>query len=92
MFNYVTGYEYTGKNAAILAEVDAESVVTFKQAISKLGVPGKKMKGLKKVATLYRFSKTEKVEDENGKQVAKPIPFSVFDTAEVLKRKQYEVA
>ena len=88
MFNYVTGYEYTGKNADILASVDAESVVTFKQAVKSMGLPGKKMKGIKKVATLVRFSKTEKEADENGKMVAKPIYFSVFDAAEVLKRKE----
>ena len=86
MINYVTGYEYSGKNAAILASVDADAVVTFKQAVKQLGIPGKKLKGIKKIATLVRFSKTEKEADENGVQRPKPIYFSVFDANEVLKR------
>ena len=87
MINYVTGYEYTGNNANVLAAAGVDAVVTFKQAIKDLGISGKKMKGLKSCATLYRFSKTQKTEDEEGKTVAKPIPFSVFDAREVLKRK-----
>jgi len=87
MINYVTKREYTGKNAAILSEAGVNSVVTFKQAVRDLGIPGKKLKGLTKCATLVRFSKTEKVEDENGKQTAKPIFFSVFDASAVLARK-----
>jgi len=90
MFNYVTNYEYTGHNAAVLAGVDADSgVVTFKQAIRDMKVPAKKMKGIKAIATLIRFSKTEKeVDAETGKERPKPIYFSVFDAGEVLKRKQ----
>lgn len=88
MINYVTGYEYSGRNADILAGVDCEQgVVTFKQATKALGIPGKKLKGIKKVATLIRFSKTEKETDENGQQRPKPIYFSVFDACEVLARK-----
>jgi antirestriction protein ArdC len=87
MMNYVTGYEYSGVNAATLAAVGVDAVVTFKQAVKELGVSGKKLKGLKSCATLVRFSKNEKVEDEEGKTVPKPIYFSVFDANEVLKRK-----
>jgi len=87
MINYVTKREYTGSNAATLMAAGVDAVVTFKQATRDLGIAGKKLKGLKSCATLVRFSKTEKVEDENGKQVAKPIFFSVFDANAVLARK-----
>ena len=88
MINYVTQYEYTGMNADILAAADVDAVVTFKQAIKDLGVPGAKMKGLKACAKLVRFSKKETVEDEDtGQQKPRPIYFSVFDAAEVIKRK-----
>ena len=87
MKNAVTGYEYTGNNAAVLAAAGVDAVVTFKQAINGLGVSGKKLKGLKAVATLVRFSKTEKVEDEEGQTKPKPIYFSVFDAEAVLARK-----
>lgn len=87
-FNYVTGYEYSGRNADILAAVDAEGVVTFKQAVRDLKIPGKKLKGLKKIATLVRFSKKEtEVDPETGKERPKPIYFSVFDIQDVLSRK-----
>ena len=43
--------------------------------------------GIKKAATLVRFSKTEKEADENGKMVSKPIYFSVFDIKDVMARK-----
>ena len=87
MMNYVTGYEYTGNNAATLAAVGVDSVVTFKQAVKDLKVPGTKMKGLKAVATLVRFSKNKQKEDENGQMKPMPIYFSVFDAAAVLARK-----
>ena len=86
MMNYVTKREYTGANAATLAAANVDAVVTFKQAIRDLGVPGTKLKGLKACATLIRFGK-ETMEDETGKTVKKPIFFSVFDAAEVLARK-----
>ena len=87
MINYVTKYEYSGRNATILASVDADAVVTFKQAVRQMGIPGKKLKGIKAVATLVRFSKTEKEADsETGQMKPKPIYFSVFDVNEVLKR------
>tara|TARA_A100001201_G_scaffold141379_2_gene136649 strand:- start:435 stop:707 length:273 start_codon:yes stop_codon:yes gene_type:complete len=89
MINHVTGHEYTGKNFSTLLAAGFEEgseFVTFKQAIKLPGISGKKLKGIKKAASLVRFSKTEKVE-EDGKMVAKPIYFSVFDLKEVLKRK-----
>ena len=82
MFNYVTGYEYSGKNAAVLAGLDLENgVLTFKQATRELGIPGKKLKGLKAVASLMRFLKDE---DENGEKKVRF--YSVFDATEVLAR------
>lgn len=90
MINYVTGYEYTGKNFETLCMMgydEGDAFVTFKQAIKLDGISGKKLKGLKKAATLVRYSKTEKEKDENGKLVAKPIYFSVFNVKDVLARK-----
>jgi antirestriction protein ArdC len=90
MINFSTGYEYSGKNAAALIQLgydENDAFVTFKQAIKLDGISGKNLKGIKKAATLVRYSKTEKEQDENGKMVAKPIYFSVFDVKEVLKRK-----
>ena len=87
MKNLVTGYEYSGKNAQILMEAgydEGDSFVTFKQAIYGLGIAGKKLKGLKKAATLVRFSKEK---DAEGTETTKPIYFSVFDAKEVLARK-----
>ena len=89
MINYVTGNEYTGRNAATLEEAGfdyEDAFVTFKQAIKLDGISGKALKGIKKAASLVRFSKTEKVE-EDGKMVAKPIYFSVFDIKQVLARR-----
>ena len=88
MLNYVSGYEYTGRNADVLAETVVDAVVTFKQAIRDLKVSGKKMKGIKKVATLIRYSKKEtEIDPETGKEKPKTIFFSVFDVQDVLKRK-----
>ena len=90
MINFSTGYEYSGKNAATLIQLgydENDAFVTFKQAIKLDGISGKNLKGIKKAATLVRYSKTEKEQDENGKMVAKPIYFSVFDVKDVLKRK-----
>lgn len=82
MFNYVTGYEYSGKNAEVLAGLDLENgVLTFKQATRELGIPGKKLKGIKAVASLMRFLKDE---DEDGNKKVRF--YSVFDASEVLKR------
>jgi hypothetical protein len=44
------------------------------------------MKGIKKCATLIRFSSKDKVIDENGVEKPKPIFFSVFDAQDVLER------
>ncbi len=90
MINHVTLHEYTGKNYDALASAgyeDGSEFVTFKQAIKLDGISGKALKGIKKAATLVRYSKTQKEEDENGKLVAKPIYFSVFDVNEVMKRR-----
>lgn len=90
MFNHVTGHEYSGKNFDTLCAAGYEEgseFVTFKQAIKLPGISGKKLKGIKKAASLVRFSRTEKELDETGKMVAKPIYFSVFDLKEVLKRR-----
>ena len=90
MINYLTNYEYTGGNAIKLEQAGYDyddAFVTFKQAIKLDGISGKALKGIKKAATLVRFSRTEQVQDENGKMVSKPIYFSVFDLKEVMKRK-----
>jgi len=79
MKNYVTGFEYSGVNAATLAAAGVDSVVTFKQAVKSLGIPGAKLKGLKACAKLVMFK-----EDEDGEK--KPRFFSVFDASEVLAR------
>jgi len=63
MFNAVTKHEYSGKNEAILAQLgfgEDDAFVTFKQAIKLDGVSGKALKGIKKAATLVRFSRTKK--------------------------------
>jgi len=89
MMNAVTGTTYSGKNAQTLLAAgfdEGDLFVTFKQAISLDGISGKALKGLKSVATLVRYSKaTEK--DETGKEVKKPIYFSVFDLNDVMARK-----
>jgi len=89
MMNAVTGTTYSGQNAEKLLALgfdEGDLFVTFKQAISLEGISGKALKGIKKAATLVRFGKaTEK--DENGKEVKKPIYFSVFDLNDVLSRK-----
>ena len=95
MFNAVTKHEYTGKNEAILAQLgfgEDDAFVTFKQAIKLDGLSGKALKGIKKAATLVRFSRTEKELDETGKLVAKPLYFSVFHLEDVLARRVEEAA
>ena len=90
MMNAVTGTVYSGKNETTLLDLgfdEGDLFVTFKQAIKLDGISGKALKGIKKAATLVRFSKTEKEVDENGKTVARPIYFSVFELNEVLARK-----
>ena len=90
MQNAVTGTRYSGRNEETLLAAgydEGDLFVTFKQAIALEGISGKALKGIKKAATLIRFSKTEKEQDESGNLVAKPIYFSVFDLNEVLARK-----
>ena len=58
-----------------------DSVVTFKQAVKSLGIPGVKLKGLTACAKLVMF----KEDVESGEK--KPRYFSVFDAEEVLLRK-----
>lgn len=91
MINFVTGYEYSGRNYTTLSMLgfdEDDAFVTFKQAIKLDGLNGKKLKGIKKAATLVRFSKTEKeLDPETGKERPKPIYFSVFDIKDVLARK-----
>lgn len=90
MINYVTGNEYTGQNYNTLAACgfdDGDAFVTFKQAIKIDGLSGKALKGIKKAATLVRYSKHNTEIDETGKEVTKPIYFSVFDVKEVLSRR-----
>ena len=63
----------------------------FENLTGKLdGVSGKALKGIKKAATLVRFSKTQKELDETGKMVAKPIYFSVFHLEDILARRVEE--
>jgi len=80
MMNYVTKKEYSGVNAATLAAAGVDAVVTFKQATKSLGIPGKKLKGLKACAKLVMF----KEDEDTGEK--KPRFFSVFDASEVLAR------
>ena len=80
MKNYVTGKEYSGVNATTLAMAGVDSVVTFKQAVKSLGIPGSKLKGLKACAKLVMF----KEDEETGEK--RPRFFSVFDASEVLAR------
>ena len=90
MINYVTGYAYSGRNYTTLAAAgfgDDDAFVTFKQAIKLDGISGKSLKGIRKAATLVRFSKTEKEADENGVMKPKPIYFSVFEIKNVLARR-----
>ena len=89
MFNATTNYEYTGKNEATLSALgftEEDSFVTFKQAIKLPGITGKQLKGIKKAASLVRYSKTEKEQDETGQMRAKPIYFSVFHIDDVMDR------
>ena len=46
---------------------------------------GKKLKGIKKAATLVRFVK--QIDKVTGKEEKKPRYYSVFDIEEVLQRK-----
>lgn len=88
MYNYSTGNEFTGKNVGILLEAGyqpGDAFLTFKQAVKLPGISGKKLKGLKKAASLVRFVK--EVDKLTGKEEKKPRYYSVFDVQEVLARK-----
>lgn len=90
MKNYVNGNEYSGRNEVLLLEAGYDyndEFVTFKQAIKLDGISGKALAGLKKAATLVRFSKTETTVDESGDHVSKPIYYAVFDVNDVLARR-----
>jgi hypothetical protein len=82
MKNFVTGYEYSGANAATLAAAGVDAVVTFKQAVRDMGISGKKLKGIKACASLMRF-----VKDENEEKGKRPVFYSVFDVNDVIARK-----
>ena len=79
-YNEVSGHEYSGSNVAILASEgfeDGDTFITFKQAIKLPGMSGKKMKGLKKAATLMNIK--ERTDKETGEKKRLPSYFSVFD-------------
>jgi len=94
MINHVTRHEYQGQNAANLMALgfdETDEFVTFKQAIKLPGLNGKVLKGIKSKATLVRYSRVEKVQDEKGKQTPKPIYFAVFHILDVLARRPKEI-
>ena len=79
-YNEISGHEYTGGNVAILASEGFEeghTFITFKQAIKLPGMSGKKMKGLKKAATLMIIK--SKKDPETGEIKKLPSYFTVFD-------------
>ena len=88
MINYVTGNEYSGSNANTLMALgfgEGDAFVTFKQAIKLDGISGKSLKGLKKSASLIRFSK--ELDKDTGTWEKKPRYFSVFHIDAVLSRR-----
>ena len=88
MINYVTGHEYSGKNETTLLMAgydEGDAFVTFKQAIKLDGISGKSLKGLKKTASLIRF--TKELDKDTGKWEKKPRYFSVFHIDAVLARR-----
>jgi len=87
MKNYLTGYEYSGANVDILMASgfdEDDQFVTFKQALKIPGVSGKKLKGIKKAASLVRYREVE--DDETGSTKKVPTYYAVFDVAEVMRR------
>ena len=88
MYNFSTGNEFSGRILGILLEAGYEpghGFVTFKQAVKLPGLSGKKLKGIKKAASLVRFVK--QVDKVTGKEEKKPRYYSVFDIEEVLQRR-----
>ena len=63
---------------------DGDTFITFKQAIKLPGMSGKKMKGLKKAATLMIIKERE--DKETGEKKRVPSYFSVFDFKQVKQR------
>jgi len=87
MKNYLTGYEYSGKNVDILMASgfdEGDEFVTFKQALKIPGVNGKKLKGIKKAASLIRYREEEDTENGGTKKV--PTYYAVFNVKEVKAR------
>lgn len=80
--NITTGYEYTGSNADACGDI--EEVCTFKQGIKYFGISGGQVKGMKAVARLVRYRIEE---DDDGKEIKRPVYFSVFDANEFAARK-----
>ena len=79
-YNEVSGHECQGINVVTLMSEgfeDGDTFITFKQAIKLPGMSGKKMKGLKKAATLMIIKERE--DKETGEKKRLPSYFSVFD-------------
>ena len=86
-YNEVSGHEYSGRNSDELASLGFEegaTFITFKQAIKLPGMSGKKMKGLKKAATLMIIK--SKKDPETGEIKKLPSYFTVFDFQQVKAR------
>ena len=87
MKNYLTQKEYSGQNIDTLMASgfdEADSFVTFKQALKLEGVTGKGLKGIKKAATLFFIKKEE--DKKTGKEVIIKKYFTVFDIKQVFAR------
>ena len=86
-YNEVSGHEYQGINVSTLMSEgfeDGDTFITFKQAIKLPNMSGKKMKGLKKAATLMIIKERE--DKETGEKKRVPSYFSVFDFKQVKQR------
>ena len=84
MRNLVTQEYYTGSNYKTLHELGINEVCTFKQGISYFKMDGRKAKGLKAVAKLWRVVTIKK----NGQKVSVPRVFSVFDANDWRQRQK----
>lgn len=86
-YNEVSGHEYQGINVVTLMSEgfeDGDTFITFKQAIKLPNMSGKKMKGLKKAATLMIIKERE--DKETGEKKRVPSYFTVFDFKQVKQR------
>ena len=86
-YNEVSGQEYQGINVVTLMSEgfeDGDTFITFKQAIKLPNMSGKKMKGLKKAATLMIIKERE--DKETGEKKRVPSYFTVFDFKQVKQR------